>query len=308
MNSARRQSATTLVCVGLFSWAAVGSALETAKTPAQARASVPISRIGDRVFDDDAVHSYSLEFAPEELAKLQDYGALAKGYEVHAVYVTARLRFEGQILERIAVRFRGDQSIWDCVANGQRKTGVRYPQFGFGSTDICAKFSLKLDFDRLEPNQRLDGLRALNLRSMSKDPTKMHERLGLALFHDMGLVAPRAAHARLFVNGTYWGLFLAVEQIDGRFAASRFPGGGDGNLYKETWPDATFTDERILASLQTNKPDPDQGRSARHLTLQGLPGCGGFRRPPTRRASARRWRPSSTSSSSRATWPSTAAS
>jgi spore coat protein CotH len=254
-----RRSAATLMCVGLLSWAATGLALEAPRTSAAATASVSKPTIGDRVFDDDVVHSYSLELAPEELAKLQDYGALARGYQVRPAWVTARLRFEGQVLERIAMRFRGDQSIWDCVANGQRKTGVSYPQFGFGSTDICAKFSLKLDFDRLDSNQRLDGLKALNLRSMSKDPTKMRERLGLAMFRDMGLVAPRAAHARLFVNGAYWGLFLAVEQIDGRFTTTHFPEAGDGNLYKETWPDATFTDQRILAGLQTNRPGPEPG-------------------------------------------------
>ncbi len=249
----KRWAAGALACGAFLVWAASVAAVEPPRDPVTSQR--PARAIGDLVFDDNVLRSYYLELAPEELAKLQDYGALAKGYEVRPVYVAARLRFEGQVLERIAIRFRGDQSIWDCVADGRRKTDVRYPQFGFGSTDICAKFSLKLDFNRFDPNQRLDGLKALNLRSMSKDATKMHDRLGLAMFHDMGLVAPRAVHAKLFVNGAYWGLFVAVEQIDGRFTTSRFPGAGDGNLYKETWPDATFSDERILAALQTNKPD-----------------------------------------------------
>jgi hypothetical protein len=247
-----RRSRLVAACIGLLAWTASAAALEKPAAPKPRPKQA--AEIGARVFDDKVLRSYHLDLAPDELAKLQDYGALAQGFEVRQVWATARLRFEGQVLERVAVRFRGDQSIWACVANGKRKVGERYPQFGFGSTDICAKFSLKLDFNRLAPRQRLDGLKALNLRSMSKDLTKMHERLGLALFHDMGFAAPRAVHARLFVNGVYWGLFLAVEQIDGAFTASRFPEAGGGNLYKESWPDATFSDERLLASLQTNKP------------------------------------------------------
>jgi hypothetical protein len=262
MRRENQGSLAVVLCLGLVSWTVAAAAREKPRPATPPSSPAAASAIGERIFDDNALHTYTLEIAPEELAKLQDYGALAQGYEVRPVYVTARLRFEGQVLERIAVRFRGDQSIWGCVVNGQRRTGQRFPQYGFGSTDICAKFSLKLDFNRLVPKQRLDGLTALNLRSMSKDLTKMHERLGLAVFHDMGLVAPRAAHARLVVNGVYWGLFLAVEQPDGRFTTSRFPGAGDGNLYKEAWPDATFTDERILASLATNKPDKGAQKKA----------------------------------------------
>jgi spore coat protein CotH len=222
---------------------------------ASAQRRSPDTAIGDRVFDDDAIHSYYLYLQPAELATLQDLGPQVGAYEAHPVYVHARLRLGDQVLEPIGVRYRGDQSLWDCVEDGQRRVGVRYPQFGFGQTDICAKFSLKLDFDRYDRDQRLFGLKALNLRSMSKDPTKMHERLGYALFRDMGIVAPRVVHARLYVNDEYWGLFSVVEQVDGRFTRARFPGSGNGNLYKEAWPDASFPDARLRQTRRTNRRD-----------------------------------------------------
>ncbi len=223
----------------------------------QGAAGKPSSGIGDRVFDDDTLHSYYLYLAPEELRALQDLSTQVTGYSANPTYVRARLKFGDQVLDPIGVRYRGDQSLWDCVEKGQRRVGVRYPQFGFGKTDICAKFSFKLDFDRHKPDQRLDGLKALNLRSMSKDPTKLHERLGYALFHDMGLVAPRAVHGRLYVNDEYWGLFSVVEQVDGRMMRSRFPESGNGNLYKEAWPDPSFDEKRLREARRTNRRDKE---------------------------------------------------
>ncbi len=225
---------------------------EASVTENEARAA-----IGERVFDDDVLRSYYLTLEPKGMQALQDLGSQVKGFQVRPTYVRARLKFEDRVLDSIAVRYRGDQSLWDCVANGQRRVGVRYPQFGFGHTDICAKFSLKLDFDRFAPQQRLDGLKALNFRSMSKDPTKMHERLGFALFRDMGIVAPRAVHARLYVNGQYWGLFSVVEQVDGRLTRARLPQSGSGNLYKETWPETSFTDQRLREARRSNRRPRD---------------------------------------------------
>lgn len=214
--------------------------------------------IGSRVFDQDTVRTYRLYFTDENMSELLDYSELVpRSYTVNAVFVQARFVMEGRTLDSIAVRFRGDQSLWDCVANGKRKRGVSYPQFGFGNGDICAKFTMKFDFNRYNNDYRFYGLKALNFRSMSADPTKMHEKLGYALFNDMGVVAPRTAYARLYVNDTLWGLFGVTEEIDGRFTRSRFPASGDGNLYKETWPEAAETDESIREALVTNSSPED---------------------------------------------------
>jgi spore coat protein H len=167
--------------------------------------------------------------------------------------VPARLEFEGRTLDSVGVRFRGDQSLWDCVSNGKRKKGIKYPQYGFGNSDICAKFSMKFDFNKYKKDQHFFGLKALNFRSMSADPTKMHERLGFSLYKDMGIFAPRTGYAKLFVNDTLWGVFGVVEQIDGRFTKSRFPNSGDGNLYEDLWPESRTTDDEILNASKTYK-------------------------------------------------------
>lgn len=57
----------------------------------------------------------------------------------------------------------------------------------------------------------------------------LRERLGYSLYRDMDVLAPRAVHARVYINGEYQGLFVAVEEIDGRFAPNRFPEATSGS-------------------------------------------------------------------------------
>jgi hypothetical protein len=68
----------------------------------------------------------------------------------------------------------------------------------------------------------------------------------------MDVVAPRAVHARVYINGEYHGLFVAVEQVDGRFTANRFENDGDGNLYKQLWPAPDTSAADAEEALKTN--------------------------------------------------------
>jgi spore coat protein H len=75
------------------------------------------------------------------------------------------------------------------------------------------------------------------------------------VYREMGVVAPRSAHARLIINGEDWGVFSLVEDVDGRFTDHHFDG-GDGNLYKEAWPGNADAD--VLAeALETNEDVAD---------------------------------------------------
>ncbi len=214
--------------------------------------------IGDGVLDPTRVHVVRLTLSPADLADLEDYSQLVSDGlipEVVSRYVPAQLDYDGATLDPIAVRYKGDQSITACIDDaGQRQVKVMAE---YGGIDICAKFSLKLDFDRLQPDNRLDGLKKLNLHAMAADATKMHEMLGYHLFRAFGVPAPRTAYVRLYVNDVSRGLYLAVEQVDGRFTAARFPDGGDGNLYKEVWPAEEKTVAQFLAALKTNEEAAD---------------------------------------------------
>ena len=213
--------------------------------------------IGDKVFGENAVQSYYLTFSDAEYAKLMDMSTLLLNpYTVNEDrYVKASLRVGDTEIPSIGVRFKGQFSIWGCVdmATGTRRVRVEPV---FRDIDVCQRFSLKLDLDRYDDSARLDGLKKLNLHAMAADPSKMRERLGYSLYRGMNLLAPRAVHARVYVNGEYHGLFAAVEEVDGRFTANRFPDSGDGNLYKEIWPAEPITSADAVAALRTND-DPD---------------------------------------------------
>jgi len=214
-------------------------------------------QIGDNVFDESRVQSYYLTLSDAEYAKLMDFSTLLKNqWEVNDDrYVEASVKVGDVELPSIALRFKGNYSIWGCVDFATKKRIERIEPF-FGGIDVCQRFSLKLDFDRYVDRFRLDGLKKLNLHAMAADPSMLRERLGYSLFRDMDILAPRAVHARVFINGEYQGLFAVVEEVDGRFAAKRFPTTGDGNLFRDLWPSTTDASANtVMAALRTNE-DP----------------------------------------------------
>ncbi len=57
-----------------------------------------------------------------------------------------------------------------------------------------------------------------------------------------GINAPRTSYAEVYLNGTYWGIYLIVEQIDKTFVDDNFIS-GEGNLYKNIgWSDLQWID------------------------------------------------------------------
>lgn len=158
-------------------------------------------------------------------------------------YVPAEANFEGQSAGLIGLRFKGNYgTLVGCFDPTGKLT--------------CSKLSFKIDFAEYDPSNRFYGLKKINLHSMVNDPTKLHEKLSYDLFRVSGVHAPRSSWANVRVNGVSYGVFSLVEEIDGRFTEDRWPGNGDGNLYKEAWPSST-TPESYVAKLETNETTAD---------------------------------------------------
>lgn len=197
----------------------------------------------DFVFDESVIRTYELVIDEADWEWLNDD-------PVREEYVPATLLFEGKEYPDVAVRYKGFfGALRFCFdAEGNR---------------ICEKLSMKLKFSEYNEIGRFYDLKRLNFQAMQLDPTMMHEALGYGLYREAGVAAPRVAYANLVVNGEPLGLFALVEQIDGMFTRSRFPDGGEGNLYKEIWP-IYFVPGAYLWALRTNREeDPNVDKMIR---------------------------------------------
>jgi hypothetical protein len=123
------------------------------------------------------------------------------------------------------------------------------------------KKPFKIDLDVFNNKLDLYGMRKLNLNNMYNDPTMLREKLFLD-FAGRYIPAPRAVHARVYINDQYWGLYLAVEQIDKPFVQSRFGPQEDGNLFEAQGAGDTdgLTEGQACSDLTWLGPDPNAYR------------------------------------------------
>lgn len=188
------------------------------------------------LFDVDHVPQFEFTLPDDQWQWLKD-NALKEEY------VQAQATYEGQSAGTIGLRFKGSVgTLNNCLDN----TGKL----------ICAKLSFKVNFEEYDLSNRFFGLKRLNLHSMVNDPTKLHERIAYELYRLSDIPAPRSSWANVIVNGQSYGLFSMVEDIDGRFAVDRWPGNGNGNLYKEAWPESVQS-AYYTSKLETNKDVPN---------------------------------------------------
>lgn len=201
---------------------------------------------GAVLFQEERVLEVRLTMSDANWRELEDHGNREE-------YVASSLTLSGTdfpavSFDEIGVRHKGSYSLHHCW---DEFGGVR------SHADECAKLSLKLKFDEYDADLRLDGLKRLNLHAVTGDDTKLRDLMSYALFREFDIVASRAMPARVFVNDQLLGLFIAVEEVDGRFTKAHFPDGADGNLYKEIWPRAEVSDDDFIEALETNEEAAD---------------------------------------------------
>lgn len=159
----------------------------------------------DVFFDDSYVHEIRLYLDDPDW-----YNSLFAGhaFDPEDPLFPARFVYGDVVIDPVGVRFKGNSSF--------RISGV--------------KKSFKIDFNEYA-DQVFCGLKKLNLNNGFRDPTILREKLFLD-FAGRYVPTIRAVHTRLYVNDEYWGLYLAVEQVDKTFVQSRFGNSEDGNLFK----------------------------------------------------------------------------
>src|SRR5262245_44680758 len=121
----------------------------------------------------------------------------------------------------------------DVTWNGLRVRNVGVRSRGLGSRSGI-KPGLELNFARYSSRAEFLGLKSLVLDNLTTDPSMIRERVAMELMRRLGIPASREAHAQLYVNGEYAGVYAVVEPVDTTFVA-RTLGDNSGALFEYHW-------------------------------------------------------------------------
>ena len=179
---------------------ATGSWAQSASRAQSAPRAIAEPDPADPFFDDTVVHDIKLTI------NTRDWESLKINYLDNTVYA-CYFQWTNQTIRNVGIRSRGTGS----------RSGI--------------KPGLRVDFDYFSTDQKFLGLKSVILRNNTQDASNMRERVSMLFFRRMEVKAVREAHARLFINSEYAGVYTIVESIDKNFLKKNF-GENDGHLYE----------------------------------------------------------------------------
>lgn len=128
-------------------------------------------------------------------------------------YADCTVIIDGEAYRNVAIRAKGNTSL----------TAVE----SFGND----RYSFKIEFDHYDDGISYYGLDKLCLNNIIQDNTYMKDYITYQLMRDFGADAPLCSYSYITVNGSDWGLYLAVEGIEDSFLQRSY-GNDYGQLYK----------------------------------------------------------------------------
>lgn len=173
-----------------------------------ATAAPSVAQVAD-LYDMDVVRDVYLQFSQANW-----WSQLTANYGPE-INIAANLTIDGVTYPNVGVRFRGNTS---------------YTQLPVAPNQGWEKKSFNIETDWLVPGQDVAGISHLNLNNGFHDPTFLREPLTYYVMRRHG-VAPRANWVRLHLNGTYWGVYINVEQPNKDMMKPWFRS-NDGNRYR----------------------------------------------------------------------------
>ncbi|UUC43223.1 CotH kinase family protein [Clostridioides difficile] len=175
----------------------------------------------EKYFNRDKVMEVNIEIAESDLKDMNE-NAIKEEFKV------AKVTIDGDTYGNVGIRTKGNSSLTSVVNSDSNR------------------YSYKINFDKYNTSQSMEGLTQLNLNNCYSDPSYMREFLTYNICEEMGLSTPEFAYAKVSINGEYHGLYLAVEGLKESYLENNF-GDVTGDLYK--------SDEG--SSLQYKGDDPE---------------------------------------------------
>lgn len=195
----------------------------------------PLLRAQTDLYDLDTLRDFHVTFQQSDW-----WNQLARNYS-SGTNIRADLKVDGKTYKDVGVRIRGNTSY----------TWNRGTQ----------KIPLNIRTDAFVPNQEVLGYKNLNLQNAYKDATFVREPIAYLLMR-RHLPSLQANWIKLWLNGTYWGVYVSIQQPNKTYLRDWFDE-EDGNLYRgdsptrRTRPTLTYlgNDPRSYASQYDHKTD-----------------------------------------------------
>ncbi len=182
---------------------------------------------GDLVFDQNIIHEIRFDFdSPNfwDILTSNYFNSIdpATGVATDTEYLRGTMTFDGQVIDSVGLRQKGFSSY-------------------FASNDL--KKSLKVDLNEFVSGKNIDGIKKFNLANGVGDPSMNRDFVCFDMMREVGVRAPRTAHAKVYLNDEFWGVYVIIEQVNKGFVNKNFAD-ASGNLYKNIgWSNLEYLGE-----------------------------------------------------------------
>ncbi|MCB9258790.1 MAG: CotH kinase family protein [Ignavibacteriales bacterium] len=177
-----------------------------------------------KVYNDTEVAIIKITTSPESIQFMYEN---PQSDSMHLAQVHFKNSLIDEIIDSVGIRIRGNTS---------RES---------------AKKSFKLSFNTFKDKGKFYSLEKINLNGEHNDPSIVRSKVCWDFFNNIGIVSSRAAHAAVYINEKYYGLYISVEQIDDEFIQKNFDD-DSGNLWKCLYG-ADLTSINNAYTLTTNE-------------------------------------------------------
>ena len=179
------------------------------------------------LFDTSSVISVNIQMDEDDWNDMLENATEEKYYQCN-------VEVNGTMFYQVGIRPKGNTSLTSIASDP--------------TTD---RYSFKLEFDHYVDGQTCFGLDKLILNNNYADATNMKEALIYDMYQYLGADASLYNYAKISVNGTYWGVYLALEAVEDSFQLRNY-GTEDGKLYK---PESMDMGGGMPDDMPEGKPD-----------------------------------------------------
>ncbi len=158
------------------------------------------------LFDTGFVHRIDIRISEEDWQDLLADPVEKTKYKVD-------IEIDGEEIKDVSFSTKGNSSLVFVAADPE-----------------SSRYSFKVSFGKYVDGQTYHGLNKLNLNNSFRDATYLKEYFSYEMFRQVGVPAPLVSYVWLTVNGSDYGLYLAVEDESESFLDRAYD--GNGVIYK----------------------------------------------------------------------------